>query len=169
MEILEEATAQIERVRSTMHGQRFRGAFLDDRLGVYDDLILAELDSDRPGSIERAFATAEQAKSRLLLEIVGGDLDLDPAVAADRGGDSDERLVAEFSTLRAELNALYSRLADEHQSGTGEAEASWRESVVDRERQLEMLEDRLWAARGAAGLYRAPPTSARPPGPWATT
>jgi tetratricopeptide (TPR) repeat protein len=156
VETLEQATAQIERVRSTMHGQRFRGAFLDDRLGVYEDLILAELDSGRAGSIERGFTAAEQAKSRVLLDMVGGELELDPGVPVEPGADSEARLVAEFSTLRAELNALYSRLADEDRLGTGGAEPSWRQPLLDRERRLEMLEDRLWAARGAAGLYARP-------------
>jgi hypothetical protein len=139
-----------------MHGQRFRGAYLGNRLAVYEDLISTELDHGRADSIERSFAVAEQAKSRVLLDLVGGDLDLEPETDSGRDADSDARLVAEFSTLRAELNGLYSRLADEDLAPTGAADASWSRAVTDRERRLEMLESRLWATRGAAGVYARP-------------
>jgi CHAT domain-containing protein/tetratricopeptide (TPR) repeat protein len=156
VEILQEATAQVERVRSAMQGRRFRGAYLGDRLAVYEDLVSAELEEERPESIERAFTVAEQAKSRVLLDMVGGDLDFDPETVHGQDAGDEQELVAEFSTLRAELNGLYSRLADEDLSGTGGADPSWHQSVIDRERRLEMLEDRLWSTRGAAGLYARP-------------
>jgi CHAT domain-containing protein len=156
VEMLQDATAQVERVRGAMQGRRFRGAYLGDRLAVYEDLVSAELEVGGPESIRRAFTVAEQAKSRVLLDMVGGDVEFDPDVVQGYDTDAEQNLVAEFSTLRAELNGLYSRLADEDLSGTGEADPSWQRSVIDRERRLGMLENRLWATRGAAGLYARP-------------
>ncbi len=147
---LEEAVAQIERVRSTMHAQRFRGAYLGDRLAVYEDLIGVLLETGGPAATRRAFMVAEQAKSRGLLEQVRGDLDADETPETD---DPDQqRLVDDFVRVRARLNAMYSRLADDDQAGG----SSWQRSVIDDERRLEMLESRLSTTRGEAGLYARP-------------
>ncbi len=147
---LEEAVAQIERVRSTMHAQRFRGAYLGDRLAVYEDLIGVLLETGSPAATRRAFTVAEQAKSRGLLEQVRGDLDADKTPETD---DPDQqRLVDDFVRVRAKLNAMYSRLADDDQAGS----SSWQQSVIDDERRLEMLESRLSTTRGEAGLYATP-------------
>lgn len=155
---LRSATAQIERVRGTLHAQRFRGAYLSNRLAVYEDLIGALLDDGRQAAIHRALAVAEQAKSRVLLDLAHGALDrADAGAAGDRPGDAagDERgLLATFNRQRAELNGLYSRLADDaHQRGGAPIDAAWQRAVVQRERRLEEIESRLASARGVAGLY----------------
>ncbi|MHC4413816.1 MAG: CHAT domain-containing protein [Planctomycetota bacterium] len=155
VEDLRAATAQVERVRGTLQAERFRGAFLSERVAVYEDLLSAILDEGAPDAVEQAFTVAEQAKSRLLLELARGDLDL--VVAADTSGelDPDERgLLEELGHVRTTLNGLYSRLADEHR--TPETDGGWRASVVDYERRLEVLEDRLSTTRGVAGLYAQP-------------
>ncbi len=146
---LQSATTQIERVRGTLNAQRFRGAYLSDRLAVYDDLITALLDQGEVEQTERAFAVAEQAKSRLLLEQVSGEIDMAPenALSADP---SEQRLVDEHADLRGRLNAMYSRLGDDDLAGVSGA---WQKSLIDLERRLEEMESRLTTTRGAAGLY----------------
>ena len=152
---LEEATAQVERVRSTLTAQRFRGAFLGDRLAIYEDMIATLLEAGGPRAVGRAFAVAEQAKSRLLLDLMRGELELE--ARPDEGPSMDpqeRRLVEEFTQTQGALNGLYSRLADEHRAGAGDA--SWQKTVIDHEQRLETLESRLSTTPGAAGLYARP-------------
>ncbi|MCH7798142.1 MAG: CHAT domain-containing protein [Planctomycetes bacterium] len=161
---LEAAAAQIERVRGTLHAIRFRGAFLSDRLGVYDDLLAVLLERGGDESVRRAFAVAEQAKSRLLLEVLGGQVEpgqVEPGQGEPDVSGSDrpaadpqeQQLVEAYDALRAELSGLYSRLGDDVAAG---ADASWHDAIVDREHRLEALESRLSTTRGAVTLY-APP------------
>ncbi len=151
---LEAAASQIERVRGTLHAMRFRGAFLSDRLGVYDDLIAVLLERGGDDSVGRAFAVAEQAKSRLLLEVLGGQVEPDDPGSDRPGADPEEQqLVEAYGALRAELSGLYSRLGDDVATG---ADASWHDAIVDREHRLEALESRLSTTRGTVTLY-APP------------
>ena len=161
---LEEAAAQIERVRGTLHAMRFRGAFLSDRLGVYDDLMAVLLERGGPDAAARAFAIAEQAKSRLLLEVLGGQIEPgqiepgpiepdDPAPDRPVADPEEQKLVEAYGALRAELSGLYSRLGDDVAAN---ADGSWHAAIVDRERRLEALESRLSTTRGATTLF-APP------------
>ncbi len=146
---LQSATTQIERVRGALNAQRFRGAYLSDRLGVYDDLITALLEQAGDQDVNRAFAVAEQSKSRLLLEQVSGEIDMaeDTTVPMDP---SERRLAQEHAELRGRLNAMYSRLGDDDRAGVPKV---WQKSVIELERRLEDLESRLTTTRGTVGLY----------------
>src|SRR5690606_18869813 len=53
------AVEQIERVRNTLQADRFRAAFLGNRLDAYDCLALALLDQNEPRAAHEAFATLE--------------------------------------------------------------------------------------------------------------
>ena len=156
---LRAAVEQIERVRGTLQAERFRAAFLGNRLAVYEDLVRHALDRGGAGAIAEAFATVELAKSRALLDLVGGALDLAETDLAGVTDPSEAALVAEATQVRAELNWLYSRLAEADAVGQGGRhpdDAGWREALHARERELDAMQARLAAARGTVGLH-APP------------
>ena len=112
--------------------------------------VLLERGGDE--SVRRAFAVAEQAKSRLLLEVLGGQVEPgqgEPDVSGSNRPAADpqeQQLVEAYGALRAELSGLYSRLGDDVAAG---ADASWHDAIVDREHRLEALESRLSTTRGA--------------------
>jgi CHAT domain-containing protein len=151
---LQRAAAQIERVRGSLQAERFRAAFLGDRIKVYEDLVRTLLDQARDTAVADAFSATEQAKSRALLDLVRGTLDLTQAAARDVENAQEAELLKELVRLRGELSALYSRLnrggQDNQRRVLGPA---WHESLRARERKLEALEDRLASAKGVAGLY----------------
>lgn len=154
---MQEAVAQIERVRGSLQAERFRAAFLGERIAVYEDLVRTLLDQARSGAVAEAFSATEQAKSRSLLDLVRGAIDLTQAAASEAGESQDSELLKELSRLRGELNSLYSRLNRGGQDNQRKVfGADWHESLRTRERKLEALEDRLASARGVAALF-APP------------
>lgn len=153
---LRAAIDQLERIRGSLHADRFRAAFHADRMGIYEDAVRAALDA---GDAEEALAAVERAKSRSLLDLVGG---LD-AAECDTAGEDDPAAAAlarELAQHRQSLNGLYSRLAD---AALGDDPAvpldRWREQIGVSERAIAQLEARLANARGVAGLF-APPIEA---------
>lgn len=150
---LQAAVGQIERVRGTLQADRFRVAFLGHRLAVYEDLLRAWL--ARPDiPLGPVFDTIERARSRSLLDLASGALEA--AAAGSNGEDPEERELTErMARLRAELNVLYSRLADVRTRASPSA-STWRAAVEQRERALDELERRITSARGVNGLYARP-------------
>jgi len=153
---LRAAVAEVERVRGTLQAERFRTAFLGDRLAVYEDLVLAALDRGDDAALAEAFATVERAKSRALLDIVRGVLDLAEA-RPDPNDPAEAALLAWAADLRARLNWLYSQLDDHGTTGQRQSPVDWRRAVQTQEHALEVMRERVATVRGAAGLD-APPT-----------
>ena len=154
---LRAAVAQVERVRGALQAERFRAAFLGDRLAIYKDLVAEALDRDGASSTAEAFAAVERAKGRALLDLVGGALDL--AEVAERGTSdpAESALLADLARLRNELNWLYSRPGDDEDGSRGaEVDGEWRRAIHDHERALDALQDRIAVARGVAALYASP-------------
>lgn len=153
-EDLRRAVAHVERVRGTLQAERFRAAFLGNRLDMYEDMVTAVLASARPGSQAEAFDVVERAKSRSLLDLLGGSVDAGAGSEAADGDDAEREMAAEWSRTRAELNALYSRLADA-ETGFGDQVAvqDRRAEIRARETALERLGSRLATTRGVAELY----------------
>ena len=150
------AVAQIERVRGALPAERFRSAFLGDHLEMFEDAILAALDRDEP-AIAEAFALTERARSRALLDVIGGALDLVEAAGREALDPAEARMLSELARLRSELNWHYSRADDEETDLDGWfAREGWRETVHRLEHEIGAIEDRLAATRGIGGLY-APP------------
>lgn len=152
---LRAAVEQVERVRGTLQAERFRAAFLGNRLEIYEDLVTQILDHGGPAALPEAFEVVERAKSRALLDVVRGAFDL--AEAAERPDDpATAALLAELARLRAELNWLYSQLGGEDPTTLRRPLAEWQREVQSREQALDTLQSRLAATRGPAALY-APP------------
>lgn len=151
------AVEQVERIRGALQAERFRAAFHGRRLGLYHDLVTTALDAGDGAGVAEAFETVERAKSRALLDMLEGAID---TVEMDVSGEHDPAtaaLLAELSRQRAELNALYSRLADAQFAAAPERGTSrWRAQIHKHEQQIEALENRLSATRGIVGLYARP-------------
>ncbi len=152
VEDLTQAVGHVERLRGSLQAERFRTALLGDRAAVYEALVTALL-TDGHVRADEAFAVAEQAKSRSLLEIVRGTRDPSPEERDDHDA-TGAALREDVVRVESELNALYSRLADDERNEVGDA--AWREAVHTRERALAALESRLAASHDRAWLY-APP------------
>jgi tetratricopeptide (TPR) repeat protein len=137
------AIAAIERVRGTLQAERFRAAYLGDRLAVYSDLASAALAMNDAGGVAEAFAVIEQSRSRALLDVISGAFAEEPAALPD---EVEAPLVARLATVRAELNWHYSRLAE---TGPGAVAPSrtWKQTVRAKEEELERLHGRLAMTR----------------------
>ncbi|MCZ7569637.1 MAG: CHAT domain-containing protein [Ardenticatenaceae bacterium] len=153
---LRAAVEQVERVRGTLQAERFRAAFLGNRLAIYEDLVTQVLDRGDAEAPAEAFAVVERAKSRALLDLVRGAFDLAEAAEPEPGEPAAAALLAELTRLRAELNWLYSQLDDGDSALQRRSLIDWQRAVRHREQALDALQSRLAATRGPAALY-APP------------
>lgn len=108
--LLETAVAAIEQSRGTLLQEMLRASFLRDKTAAYEDLVQLYLKRGDEGSLQTAFAIAEQAKSRALVDLLTGliETQMGTAVAPD--------LAARLQTLQADLNILYNQA---FQSGEG--------------------------------------------------
>ncbi|MHC5002242.1 MAG: CHAT domain-containing protein [Planctomycetota bacterium] len=151
IEDLTGAMEGVERVRGTLQAQRLRAAWLGDRAAVYEQLVDALLDRGGDDAVAHAFAVAEKAKSRSLLEQIQSHVPID---AFDDDCDPRGRaLREELGRLQAELNGLYSRLAESDAAGGAAREgASLQDAIRRREQQLDALRARLTITSGVAGL-----------------
>lgn len=104
--LLEEAVDEIERQRGTVAQDAMRASFLRDKTAAYEDLLLLHLAGDSEESIRRAFAVAERAKSRALIDLITGVAEKEPMISVDF------ELGQRIRTLQADLNAIYSELLD---------------------------------------------------------
>jgi len=73
---LRAAVEQVDRVRGSLQADRFRAAFLGNRAALYEDLVDGLLESAQPEAVVEAWTVAERAKSRSLLDLVSGAIDL---------------------------------------------------------------------------------------------
>lgn len=142
-----DAIAQVERVRGMLQAERFRSGWLGDRIDLYGDALTAALDRG-PDGLAEAFAFAEQAKSRALLDLAGGMLETEDAETVDP---AEARLLEDLARVRADLEWHYSELAQQEGSALGDA--GWQERVHRLERELDLLQDRLASTRGVGGLF----------------
>lgn len=151
------AADQIDRVRGTLQADRFRAAFAGDRTAVYEDLTAMLLESGDPAGVAEAFATVERAKSRSLLDLVTGAIDLVERLPASADDPGEAGLLRKLGQGRSELNALYSRLDELVRGDQRRApDPRWRIRIEQCERETQVLEGRLAATRGVGGLF-APP------------
>jgi tetratricopeptide (TPR) repeat protein len=153
------ALEQVERVRGSLHAERFRAAFLGDRSNLHQWLVslLLDLNDDR-AAIDHAFQVAEQAKSRMLLE------QMQQAVASgpvEEPGESDSGarpILNEIDRVRSELNALYSRMGEDAERPSVGSHR-WHRAIRDREHALDEFEGRLRTTQDLGAFY-APAASA---------
>src|SRR5262249_19246267 len=87
------ANPAMQRVRGTLQAERFRAAYLGDRLAVYGDLALASLEAGDATGLAEAFSAVERSRSRALLDLVGGAFEGEPRIDDAAGAPLRARLV----------------------------------------------------------------------------
>ncbi len=151
------ALEHIERMRGTLPAERFRTAFLGDRVGLYEELAAALLHRGKEPDVREAFHVVERAKSRALLDLMSGAIDLVERSRAVSSDPKETALLEEYMQLHGTLNALYGGLDDIRPTGRGPpARDGWREETQDLERRMHRLEGRLAATRGLGGFFATP-------------
>ncbi len=140
---LTEAIDQLERLRSRLMVEH-RADFLEDKQGVYEDAVALCLEM---GQVWQGLELAERAKSRALLDLLVGRLDI--SLRARRP--ADQPLVDELLRLRAERDRLYRRWQGVEgwqfgERGWAAADADWQQAqqaTVAIEKQITDLWHRL--------------------------
>jgi len=146
------AIDRLERVRGALQADRFRAVFLGNRLRVYEGYTAALLRLDNPAATAEAFEAVERAKSRSLLDLVRGVID----VAGTRSSGGDASLLKDLARTQARLNNLYRKLDDVRANDA----RTMRDAVRKLEDRMSSIEARLSATQGVAELY-APPAGLR--------
>ncbi|MGH3086093.1 MAG: CHAT domain-containing protein [Rubrobacteraceae bacterium] len=149
--LLEEAVGEIERLRGTVIQETMRASFLRDKTAAYEDLLQLHLDRDSEGDARRAFAVAERAKSRALIDLLTG------VVGKEFARSIDPELRELFQPMQADLNGVYNRLlAPTGDGGDGIATHELQERAVELEREIGRLQLRSAASTEAPDMFGSP-------------
>jgi CHAT domain-containing protein len=131
---LDRAISGVEAQRISLPLEETRTAFLNDKIEIYNDLLLVQLETPAVDqtTLATAFATIERARSRALLERLLTSVD----PAADLT--VDPQLVARREEVRQQLHWLYNQLLSE--SGSRRADATLNRAIQGLEAALQQLE-----------------------------
>lgn len=146
----------VESIRGTLQAERMRSMLVGGRMDVFESAAVALLDRGAPGDVDAAFTYVERSKGRALLDRITAEVEF-------RSGGSEctdakqDQLITEFASVRADLNALYSRMADESRTSAAQ-DSHRRDEIREKQRRLAEIETRLSNVLGVAGLF-APPDS----------
>ena len=150
------ARQAVERLRGSLRGEELKLAFFQNKLEVYENLV--DLCLRRPNAFEEAFGYIEEAKSRVLADLLRQPIHVP---STDDHGQSE--LVRSIRNLREELNWYYNliereQLRPEERSGERimhlEQEARAREADLMR-----ALKEATVAEAHEAGLEGSPTVS----------
>lgn len=142
--LLETAVATIEQLRGQLNQEALRTSFLRDKIAAYEDLVQLYLNQDDAQGVRLAFAVAEQAKSRALVDLLSGlaQTRLESGAAPD--------VAARLAQLQADLHALYNEAFNGGSGGERRTELADLTARVSRlENEISQL--RLRAVAAAAG------------------
>ena len=148
--LLEAAVEEIERQRGTVTQNAMRASFLRDKTAAYEELLRLHLAGSDGEGLWRAFAVAERAKSRGLVDLIGG---VERGAAASPDPEAEGRI----RELQADLNATYNRLfgfADER----AEHERPMQD-LQERAAELETKISRLRLQVSSSDPFLDPPIS----------
>ena len=102
----QKARESLETLRSSLHGEELKIAFMKNRLEVYESLVeLCLMRSERSDGTTESFGYIEMAKSRSLAELL---MRSGPAIRPTDAGQSE--LVRRIREMREELNWYYRRI-----------------------------------------------------------
>lgn len=99
------AVALTEELRAPLPGEEFRTAFFSNKLVPYHELVRLCL-TDQSNRVGEAFGYVERARSRALVDELGGNINLQ----AEARDPFEARLLGELEDLRQELNYLYNQV-----------------------------------------------------------
>ena len=101
----EQAVKLTEELRATLPGEEFRTAFFANKLGPYQELARLCLAAETDRTAE-AFSFVERARSRALVDALGGQLN----IQIQPRDSFETELLDQLAQLRQELNYLYNRI-----------------------------------------------------------
>ncbi len=125
----------VERMRGSLQAERTRAGLLGRRLGAFEELVCALVADGSPAGLQEAFAVAERAKSRTLLDRMRQAID-EPA-ASHVGPHS-----TELSSLRRKLDGLYARIVSD---STRDVRFGITDAVRD---EISQIESRIGTLEG---------------------
>jgi CHAT domain-containing protein len=145
---LTQAIEEIERLRATLPQETLRTAFLRDKLAPYEDLIQLYLAFGDEDGLRQAFAVAEQARSRALLDLLAASMDA--RLQAAEADEAQAALRQQLEALRADLDLIYNELlaadtGDEKNGKRGLRLARLRVQAHQYEQEIARLRLRLEA------------------------
>jgi CHAT domain-containing protein len=151
------AVDSIEQRRANIRVDEFRGAFMSDKLRVYEKLIRLCLEQNSPAENARAFYYLESCKARTLVDMLTNDLDLWPEAAA-----SNSNLRREWKILREEIHWLHAKIRERQASTNNRsvtAELDLQSEILAKERALadlarcaQVYDPNFNALEGAGGI-----------------
>lgn len=147
--LLEAAISDIERLRGTVVQENMRASFLRDKTAAYEELLKLHLARDGEEDARRAFAVAERAKSRALIDLLTG------VVGKESARDMEPETREAFQTMQAELNDVYNRLL----TPAGDesfAPDDLQERAVEIEREIGRLQLRASSSAEAPDMFGVP-------------
>jgi CHAT domain-containing protein/tetratricopeptide (TPR) repeat protein len=145
--LLEAAVDEIERLRGTVAHETMRASFLRDKTTAYEELLKLHLASGGDEDSHSAFAIAERAKSRALVDLLTG-------VVQGSATPADDAVEGRIRDLQSDLNVTYGRMF----GGTDDDMPlpDLRGRAVELEREISQL--RLRAA-ATSDLFAPPAAS----------
>ncbi|KAB8140107.1 CHAT domain-containing protein [Chloroflexia bacterium SDU3-3] len=105
--LFQRAISLIETIRAPLPTDELRSAFLLNKLTPYIELARLALGEAGTQNIELAFQTIEQARSRALLDMVGGSIQMQ----IQPSNVEEQQMVAKIEQLSTELGWIYSQLS----------------------------------------------------------
>ena len=148
--LLEAAVDEIERLRGTVAHETMRASFLRDKTTAYEELLKLHLAKGGEEGSPSAFAIAERAKSRALVDLLTG-------VVKESATPADDAVERRIRDLQSDLNVTYTRmLGSTEDDGHGMPVPDLRGRAVELEREINQL--RLRAA-ATSDLFAPPEAS----------
>lgn len=151
---LASAVEEIERLRGAVAQEAMRISFVHDKTAAYDNLLQLYLDhGDR---VAAAFAVAERARSRALVDLLTGVAAPLPALP------NDPILAGRLQVLQADLNAIYNTFLDHkpEQEAAGETGTVAWTALRARARAIEDEINRLRLETASMTMHEDPLTAA---------
>jgi CHAT domain-containing protein len=145
--LLEGAVEEIERLRGAVTQDAMRASFLRDKTAAYEDLLQLHLDRGDDEGPQRAFAVAERAKSRALVDLLVGVTERESAAIKD------PELRERLQGLQANLNAIYNRMLGAAEEGDDVSLPDLHDRAAELEREMSRL--RLQAAATLSDPFAA--------------
>jgi CHAT domain-containing protein/tetratricopeptide (TPR) repeat protein len=150
------AMHHLDRIRGALQGDRLRAAFIDERHEVFSEATAVILQAGGPDAQTEAFDVTERGRSRALLDLISGDVELADQIARAARSEDESRLLMQLAEQRAALNFLYSRIDPAAEVDTAPKVTDWLSELHLVESRVTGLESRLSASRAGRGVLATP-------------
>jgi tetratricopeptide (TPR) repeat protein len=148
--LLEAAVDEIERLRGTVAHETMRASFMRDKITAYEELLELHLARGGEEGSHSAFAIAERAKSRALVDLLTG-------VVKESATPADDEVEGRIRDLQSDLNVTYTQmLGGTDDDGQGTPLPDLRGRAIELEKEISQL--RLRAA-ATSDLFTPPVAS----------